>query len=554
VAPVTEPWNLPPGAITDARPAGCEAADVTSSRVRRAAAVCVIVAGSIAWVLFLTEVGRHTRYGTSDNANALLAGQSMLHGNLLLRGWELPPDSYWLIDLPLFGLASVLFGLREVLLHAVPAAVAMAAVAVGAIVAQMDLRPTRRWVAAGVLFILLVIPHNYLVLFVLQGPHHLMTGLYCLIAFALLARSGFGEWRWMLAIVLLAAAAHSDAVAIAVGVVPVAAAGLLDGLRSRRLAALVAPLTAAVGALLGAALLHLLLQVADGYTLRPDPAPYIHAWRQNLRDTPTILGALLGVLSRGGLKGRDLAAHWAGAGLFVAAAAMTLFRSAISLRRPATPPADDPPPVRLRRPGPAWLDDVLLVGCVGGVAVFALLTRPGQQVINARFLLPTLLFGAVLTARRLIEVTARVPAVALAAAGIALGAAYLSPPLEPLRRPVPVNPSVAVVDWLKARSLDRGYGQYWVAGLTTVSGRGTVAVRPVYELDGRLRADTGFADRRWFDDKKPFRFVVLDLVNSYGVDQEAAEYTFGPAAEAHDIGPYRVLVWNGNLTVPLAPS
>src|SRR5205823_4415968 len=127
------------------------------------------------------------------------------------------------------------------------------------------------------------------------------------------------------------------------------------------------------------------------------------------------------------------------------------------------------------------------------------------------YLLPSLVFGAVLTARRAVEAAARIPVPALAVGGLALAAAYLTTPLATLRSPAPVNPAVAVAGWLEARGLHHGYGQYWVAGLTTVSGRGTVAVRPVLAAaDGRLRPNEHFAARRWFGGERPFRFVVVD--------------------------------------------
>src|SRR5205807_2680759 len=139
-------------------------------------------------------------------------------------------------------------------------------------------------------------------------------------------------------------------------------------------------------------------------------------------------------------RGGSLVAHAIGAGLFAAGIAWSAFRSLAGL-------------VRRRRSTSAWLDDVLLLGFAGGVALFALLTDPKLQAVNARYLLPPLVFGAVLTARRAIEVTARIPAPALAAAGLALGAAYLTTPLATVRAPPPANPAVAVADWLEARDV-----------------------------------------------------------------------------------------------------
>jgi len=512
---------------------------------------------AVVCVAFLTAVARHTRYGSSDNANALLAGEAMLRGNPLLSDWKLPHNSYWLLDLPVFGLAGVLFGLRDVLLAAVPAVVDTAAIAVGSAAAVMGLRHRRSWwVAPAVVFILLGLPHNYLVLFILQGPHHVATAVACLAAFGLLAGAGPGSLRWLLAVALLAAAAQSDPEAIAVGIVPVAAAGLLDALRWRRLVVAAGPLSAAAAALAGAFLLGVLLHLGGGYNALPDP-PLIGAVRENLGAVPRILGGLLGPGREGRVSGGALVARTLGAAIFLAGIAATVRRSALGFLRPAgRGDADVARPrdgLRDSRPSPAWLDDALLLGFAGGLALFAVLSDPALQTINARYLLPSLVFGAVLAARRAVEATARLPVPAVAGAALALTVAYLPAPLSVVRAPNPPNPTVAVARWLDAQDLRLGFGQYWVAGLTTVSGGGSVAIRPVKAVDGTLRANEHFASQRWFRAGRPFRFVVLDTAQPDGVDETVAAATFGPPVEGHDIGTYRVLIWDRDLSVPFGP-
>lgn len=532
-----------------------------SERLRKGALVAAAIAAAVATVVFLTAVARHTRYGSSDNANAVLAGQAMLHGNPLLADWKLPHNSYWLLDLPVFGLASVIFGMGDVALAAVPATIDTLAIILGSMVAVIGLRNRRTWwVAPAVLLILLGLPHNYLVLFILQGPHHVATAVACLGAFALLARAGIGGVRWLVAVGLLAVAAHSDPEAIAVGIVPVAAAGALDALRSRRIAAAAGPLAAAVAALGGSFVLSAVLHAAGGYQALPDP-PLIGAWRENLGAVPRILRGLLGPAREGHLSGGALAARTVGAALFAIAIVASMLRSAAGLIRPpsmggAGTGAEAEPGVGQRRddsPSADWLDDALLLGFAGGLAVFAVLSDPALQTFNARYLLPSLVFGGVLTARRAVEATAQLPGPAVAAGALALAIAYLPTPLEVVRTPAPENPTVAVARWLDGQGFRQGFGQYWVAGLTTVSGGGSVAIRPVKAVDGTLRANEHFASERWFRADRPFRFVVLDTAQPDGVDEAVAAATFGVPAEAHDIGRYRVLIWDRDLTVAYEP-
>src|SRR5205807_2353110 len=89
-------------------------------------------------------------------------------------------------------------------------ALAVAFVA-GSTVALLGRPPGRRgWVGAAVVAVLLGLPHPYLTIFVLQGPHHVATAVVCLVAFGLLAGAGPGSGRWVAGTGLLAVAAHSD--------------------------------------------------------------------------------------------------------------------------------------------------------------------------------------------------------------------------------------------------------------------------------------------------------------------------------------------------------
>src|SRR5205823_6031041 len=138
-------------------------------RTRRLAGATAATAALVVGAVFLAAVARHNRYGNSDNANALLAGRAMVT-NPLLRGWDLPHDSYWLIDLPLFGLASLVLGLRELVLSFVPAAVDVALIVAGSVVAGLGLGPQWRrrwWAGAAVVAILLGLPHFFLGAFIL---------------------------------------------------------------------------------------------------------------------------------------------------------------------------------------------------------------------------------------------------------------------------------------------------------------------------------------------------------------------------------------------------
>jgi hypothetical protein len=142
----------------------------------------------------------------------------------------------------------------------------------------------------------------------------------------------------------------------------------------------------------------------------------------------------------------------------------------------------------------------------------------------------------------------------VAAVGVALGAAYITAPLQAVRAAEPVNPAEAAVGWLRAQHLDRGYAQYWVAGISTVTSGGAVVVRPIRPaLGGGVEPKVGFASTRWFEqDRRPFRFVILQPADDGGVDEAHAGATFGPPQTEQTVGPYRILVWDHDLG-PMLP-
>jgi hypothetical protein len=529
----------------------CQAPEVALSPSRRRLARALVwPVAAIGWTLFLTAVVRHIRFGSSDNAVALLAGREMVRGNPFLRGWELPIDSWWLLDLLLLGLASLVWGLRLILIHAIPAALTVGLMLAGIWVAGLDRPGQRRWVAAGALLLILGLPHVELVLVLLQGPQHQSATLCCLVAIGLLARARLGDGRFVGAAALLAVAVNGDPVALVMGVAPVAGAGVIDALRRRRLPALAMPLMAGAIAVAGAISLRALVWVAGGFSNYRGVA-YYGAWRANLKAVPSVLGGILGVGRLGGLNGAAALAHILVAGLIGLAVTFTAIRLLVDLLGSRPEPSQEDGRGIGPRPGSGWIDGALLLGCVGGVATFAVLTAPGPARLSARYLIPTLVYGAVLTARRAREVAMARPAWPVAVVGVALAAVYFTSPLAWVRRPATSNPAEPVVTWLRANHLDRGYGPYWVAGITTVTAGGDVAVRPVEPAGSGLRPMTLLGSRDWFEDRRPFRFVILQPPGFNGGDSGVTEplvtAAFGPPARRVTIYPYEVLVWDRDL-------
>jgi hypothetical protein len=552
------------------------------------------------WVSFLYTLSWRARLGNSDNANAVLAGHEMIRGNILLRGWILPADTYWSIDLPVFGLFTAVAGVGPAAMYGVPLLLATAVILVGARLAGRGRPPAPGWIGAGVVFVLLGLPHPLLTTFLLQVPQHIGTTLFCLIAFGLLGRAP-GTRGWWLGVTLLAVAVLGDPFALAIGVAPVVAAGLIGAFRRRRWEPALASGTVAFLAVGGAKLARLALDHAGAHGLSPAPplSPWRN-WRNNLRFLLSLLSSLLGAGPDGGLAGPFRHAHLLGLAAVVAAIITTVALVLIGVVRrphagaavssgwdpgrpgvgqgPHVPEEPGLPPRRNQRfrrgpPGApdgaakppearSWLDDVLLMACGAGLAAYVLVTLPSDHVgVNStRYLLPSLMYAAVLTGRRTGDLAERLPRrrrAVLTAALVTLGTVYLAASISGMGRPRPADPAGEVVQWLAANHLSAGFGPYWSASIMTVKSRGAVTVRPVQAVEGRLHGRRHYASVDWFrtDGRTPRRFVVYPPGDPGlgGVDDYSAEATFGPPARAARVGPYRILIWDKDLSGELGP-
>ena len=119
---------------------------------------------------------------TSDNASMILEGQAMLHGNLFMHGWYLPPDSFITTEMPLDALASVFFS-GVALLKITPALLYAATVVAASYLASRRIAdPRGRWLAVAACVALIAFPIGALFGMVTQGPMHVGTLVASLIA------------------------------------------------------------------------------------------------------------------------------------------------------------------------------------------------------------------------------------------------------------------------------------------------------------------------------------------------------------------------------------
>jgi hypothetical protein len=261
----------------------------------RAATVAALLAVSVGSVALLDVIVRSVAIGDSDGATVILEGQTMSAGHLLLPAWSLSLDSFWTIDAIFYAIAVHLVGVRGNLIFLVPAVIAAVVILVTATMA-MDRRIS---LAAGTgalaTIAVLALPSRAFAVYFVEGPFHVGTTLWCLLAFALLARNSF-DWRWALAVVLLAAGLLGDFQTVVLGEAPVLAAGIAATWCARKWRAALPLLAAPVASALLAYAVRLIAVAFGTFSIAPaNPFASGHQLIHNILHLPRFFAALLGI-------------------------------------------------------------------------------------------------------------------------------------------------------------------------------------------------------------------------------------------------------------------
>lgn len=517
-----------------------------SRRLLVPTAVVLFAGLSTTW---LDVIARHATNANSDSATVVLEGQAMNAGHLLLSGWSLSLDSFWSVDVPFYALAIRLFGLTRNLIFTVPSVIAALVVLVVALMAV----GTRRRLAAlvGVLLVAipLALPSRAFSIFFVQGPFHVATTLFALLAFALVANNRFG-WRWGLAVCFLVAGALGDFQAAALSIVPIFLTGVVAADISKRWRAALPLMSAPLVALVAYYVIREITKQIGSFTIAR--ANSLSSTRQsvhNLEHLPRFLSGLAGIGSRTfGVTGVPSALQAFGVvrlAIFVGGPLIVLI--SILRRLPVA-----------RRSGTGLsfdeiLDTFLLIAFAMDLVMFVILPLTSVpaygRYLTAGIIFGTLLGGRVVT-RFLASRSQTVNRVALAVALVCTGVFAVSAFDESRGNPV-YQPAATMAAFLQAQHLTSGVGDYWSASITTVESGGVVRVRPVISLGGHLVRYQKNSTADWYSGKR-FNFFVYEPTSLWNGDTErAAVRDWGPPSRIWRIGPYRIVVFQHYFSVPV---
>ena len=484
---------------------------------------------------------------SSDEANFFLAGLDMSHGNWRLHGWQLSPDNFATIDIPIYAALTALFGPTPILMYVLPI-LSWAVAAVLTIRLAMTAEPVGGSIigaigaASLVLFPLLT--NNDPMPMVARAPVHVSTIVAILVCVDVLHRAVLGSVRPGRALagvfVVLLVAVIGDPMAIIIGTLPMVCVSALYVLRGRRPGLHIAISgTALLATVLARELLRLIVWLG-GFRAQPLPPLTFVAFDKLGAQLVLAVKSLL-ILTGTDFFGRTLSGPiLSGSPVFLIRLPLVLLLAAVLVKIGLNAYRG----LRGTRPlsGTDYLDLLLWAAFVFDVAATSLSTMVAD-IFSARIFLPALFFGAVLLGR---AAGNRVRAGAYF--GVCLLASLLFTLATIVHGPVRLrvmDPQIAsVARWLRDRALLQGFGAYWTSSIITAGTRETVKVRalaadPDHRLTPRLwLANTGWyalpmtADNGTADNGRTF--VIVDTSGYF--TQDDVIHSFGAPEEVHRVG------------------
>jgi len=513
------------------------------------------IAAGLAVFAFFLQISYGGRID-SDGANSALQAWDLIHGHLLLRGWDFGDATFYTFELPINGITQLIFGLGPRAAH-VASALAysiVAACAVGVAIggARGASRAARAAVVVGIMAVpLLTIATTYTLV---EEPDHPGTSVFLLVSALLVDQVGgrLRGRRWLapLVCVILAAGQLGDATVLVVGVPAVVLGCGYRMLEQRRL-------RCADGAMVIAAIASVPLELAvraiithlGGYqevspkTSLASPGQWGHNIVVVVGVLRTLYGATVTPQTRLGLAAAVLGT----VGLLAAAAGLVMVGA------------------RWRKSSRA--EHLMVLVTILNLGVYVV--SKGAQADGYREVAAVLPSGAALAARAVIppvfRLARRAVAVAVAAALVALvplaGAAsrpHVGPALGPAPGDGATSPTAPLTAWLEAHHVTYALAGYWSASIVTLQSGGQVSARAITLVP---RTDgTGYdvhvpyweTNSQWYDPAEhDARYVIAQTSGRWSA--KTYERFFGQPAATYQVPGFVVLQYPENLLTKVLP-
>jgi hypothetical protein len=492
---------------------------------RRWLAVAGSVAGSLALTALFVRISLTARV-MSDGATIALQSWDILHGHLLLHGWQVSDLNCYFIELPVIAFAEALFGLGDFAQHAGSSLTYMLVTVVAMAAAMTGSQGTARAVRCGVVLAVLAAPLFAGVMYlVVEEPDHIGTSVLFIGSFLLIDRLA---GRWFTApvlLVILTAGQFDDLIVRYVALPAIVAVCAYRAIAARSFRSPDALVAYAAVASFPLSVLFSSLWVRMGGFITPSLWQGLsrkRAWPHHVLVTWGNTKSLYGA---GSISNID--PGWkAYFGL------VCLFAAVFGLASVAW---------RWRRV--SRLDQLLAVAVVCDVGVYVPtgFAYPG----NAHDLALLLPAGAVLAARALTP--ARIKGTAAAIAAVTAAALVAALPLAyAATRPTFQPPKAPLAAFLEAHGLSYGLGTYDDGPTVTVLSHNQVQLIPIH-LGYRTLSPYSFESKgQWYS---PSRHDATFVVARPDLNFQPAFFVrhFGPPTATYKLDNWVIMVYKKNL-------
>ncbi|HUN38591.1 MAG TPA: hypothetical protein VMU95_41905 [Trebonia sp.] len=549
------PARVVNGAASAADPAAGGAGSAGPAPARRWWSLAGWIAAGLAVFAVFLQISYGGRID-SDGANSALQAWDLIHGHLLLRGWDFGDATFYTFDLPVNGITQLIFGLGPRAAHVASALIYTIIAACAAGLAVAGARGASRAARAAVVVVIMAVPLLTIATTytLVEEPDHPGTSVFMLVS-ALLIDQVAGRLqgrRWVapLVAVILAAGQLGDATVLVVGVPAVVLACGYRMLEQRRLrctdgALVVAAIVSVPLELLVRAIItHLggYQEVSPKTTLAPPGQ-----WGHNAVVVLDVLRSLYGATATSQTRLGVAAAVLGTAGLLAAGGGIVLVMA------------------RWRKSSRA--EHLLVLVIVLNLGVY--LVSKGAQGDGYREIAAVLPAGAALGARAVIppafRLASRAVAVAVAAALVALvplaGAAsrpHVGPALGPAPGDGATTPTAPLTAWLEAHHVTYALAGYWSASIVTLQSGGRVdarAITLVPRTDGTgydIRVPYWETNAQWYDAAAhDARYVIAQASGRWS--PRTYEGFFGQPMATYQVPGFVVLEYPENLLTRVQP-
>jgi hypothetical protein len=523
---------------------------------RRAVRKAAIANARVAWLAGYAAAGlllflcylrvAETVPVTSDGGNNALQAWDLLHGNWLLKGWQLGDASYYTTELPEYALVEVVRGLSPAVVHICAAITYTLLVVLAGLLAKGDKTGKEGLVRVAIASGIMIAPQlGAGTELLLIAPNHTGTGVPLLLTFLLLDRGPRRRWVPVAVGLMLVWAQVGDRTAVVLGAAPIAVVGGIRAYRDivqRREPvrahwfdlSLVAAALVSVG--VAEAIVKLIASLG-GYAVGPVDsvlAPTT-SWPAHVTFVIDGLLRLYGAAFNTGPLGFATAlsvVHLVGLALAAWAVCRVIRRFFVW---------DD------------MIAQILVVAIVAQVGLYAVSTLPYDS-LQSHEIASVLPFGAVLAGRVLagrLTQARLLPALAVVACGylLALGYAVRSPA-------VPAHDQ-ALANWLGAHHLRAGVGSFAEGSSVAVASHGTVMVTvPWFHPDYVSRGNLFEEDAASFDPRTHYaNFVVTTPQDgsAFYIQPSWIIRDFGKPARVYHFQAWTIMTWNKNLLDDIRP-